>query len=141
VKHPRPAVLHHYTCTCAAAKIRLDDSIRPASTLVEKLTYPFLPEEIRDVAKANAGLCWFTDLEPPGNRDILGLTSLSLTCDRIACCFQVEADWRVVHWWPSVRRQHKDLWLLEDYPGTLPAHWFISEHPVKVIKEVTSGLA
>lgn len=134
----QPDRLYHYTCTCAAAKIRDDDAIRPATTLVDKLTYPFLPDEIRDIAKANAGLCWFTDLAPPCSRDILGLTMFSLTCDRTACCFEVEPDWSVVHWWPRVRRQYKELWLLEDHPGVLPAHWFISKNPVKVIEEVTT---
>jgi hypothetical protein len=66
----------------------------------------------------------------------LGLMMLSLTCNRTECCFEVEPDWRVVQWWLRARRKHKDLWSLEEAFGALPAHWFVSEQPVKVLKEV-----
>jgi hypothetical protein len=131
----RPSRLFHYTCFHGATKIRDDDSIRPANSLPEKLTYAMLPPETQDTAKAIAGLCWFTDLNPP-DRDALGLTMLSLTCDRTSFGFEVIPDWRVVQWWPIVRRNYKILWPLETHDGAMPAHWFVSEHPVKVLGEL-----
>jgi hypothetical protein len=130
-----PVRLFHYTCEHGAVKIRQDDSIRPASTLLEKLTYAMIPPSERDMARSIAHLCWMTDLHPP-DRDALGLTMLSLTCDRIAFCFEVVPDWRVVQWWPRVRRNHRGLWSLEEQRGALPAHWYVSEQPVKVMQEL-----
>lgn len=132
----RPDRLFHYTCSHAAEKIRQDDSIRPGDQLVEKLTYAMLPASVQHIARAVAGMCWFTDLAPPVDRDVLGLTMLSLTCDRIVHCFEVVPDWTVIRWWLNVRREHRDLWDLEKAPGALPAHWFVSEHPVKVLQEI-----
>lgn len=133
----RPDRLFHFTCEHGAEKIRGDGFIRPGDCLIEKQTYAMLPEQVQPVARLAAPFCWFTDLEPPADVFMLGLTMLSLTCDRTACCFEVVPDWRVVSWWLRVRRKHRDLWQLEDAPGVLPAHWFVSEQPVKVLQEIT----
>lgn len=132
----RPERLFHYTCEHAAIKIRGDDSIRPAGLLLEKLTYAMLPESERDIAKQISNLAWFTDLEPPANRDALGLTMLSLNCDRTAFCFEVIPDWTVISWWPRVRRKYQIVWAVETAGGSMPAHWFVSEQPVKVLTEI-----
>jgi hypothetical protein len=131
----RPDRLYHFTCDHAAERIREDGFIKPATMLHP--VYAMIPRELQAIAKAAGSLCWFTDLERPPSNDTLGLTMLSIRCDRMQYCFEVIPDWGVIRWWMRARRQHKDLWQLEEHPGVLPAHWFVSEHPVKVLAEVT----
>lgn len=81
------------------------------------------------------GLVWLTDLRIP-NRAVLGLTRNYIRCDRTEFRFMVR-DLADVLWWPDFRRAAPDdIWrdwsrYLESAPGVRPAHWYISQHPVK----------
>jgi hypothetical protein len=81
------------------------------------------------------GLVWLTDLEPPAPRLALGLTSYSLECDRMAHVFEVERTGDVV-WWMDFRRRHPQWRSKETCPGVMPMHWFVSEYPLPVRREV-----
>lgn len=77
--------LYHYTCAHAAPLIERDGLLRPH------------PQILLD----NTPLIWFTDLEEP-DRQALGLTSLTLNCDRTA--YRVVVDLEATHW-PKLARQ------------------------------------
>lgn len=107
-------ILYHYTCDHGAAGIRATGEIRP-------LQHPLL----------HAPLVWLTDLDPPIPA-ALGLTSLILHCDRTEHSFAVETDSAV--WWPRyARRVPRDAReALESAPGVMPAHWWVSEEPLRL---------
>lgn len=100
-----PAVLWHYTCP---------DHGHPAIYGSGKL-------------KPGAdGVVWLTDMEFP-DRAALGLTRVSLNCDRGARRYRVDETKRVVPW--MLFRQQVDTHvrdLLETFPGVMPRHWFVS---------------
>jgi hypothetical protein len=118
--------LYHYTCGHGATDIRKQDRIIPGVHLHGK-----------DVGGAR--FAWFTDLAPPVPREAVGLTSLTLACDRTECVFTVDRDAPNIRRWVDVRRSHPDLWHLELAEGAAPMHWFVSEHPVPVLAEVTAN--
>lgn len=108
----------HYTCDHGHAAIS-----------DEGFTKPF-PQ----VVLGGIELTWFTDLDAP-DRKGLGLTSVTLNCDRTA--YRFEADITLgIRWWPhfardfglASRRRHLEL-----ADGALPMHWYVSEAPVPVL--------
>lgn len=111
--------LYHYTCCDRAEMIRRDRWLRPN------------PQPALDGLE----LVWLTDLDVP-DRHALGLTSLSLNCDRIE--HRIAVDAVAVHWPVFARRlpvhQRRPL---ELSPGALPMHWYVATIPVPVL-EVTS---
>lgn len=112
------ARLWHFTCSHSAGPIRDGGELRP-------WPHPLLPEP----------LVWLTDLEEPF-RDGLGLTSHTLTCDRTEHRFEV-VDPTTAIWWPTYARTLRlGGWVrreLDQAPGAMPAHWWVSTEPVPVL--------
>lgn len=117
---PGPIRLHHYTCSHSAAGIRRDGVLLPNR-------HPLLTEP----------LVWLTDLDT-AFREALGLTSYMLECDRTQTRFSVMTDRAV--WWPAYSRWRiapEIRRFLESAPGAMPAHWWVSPHPLPIEKEDT----
>jgi len=88
-----------------------------------------------EVRPNQSGIAWFTDLERPWP-DALGLTRVSLRCNRSGIRYRIDDTSDVISWL-SFRRQ-EDLSIpliqeLEAFPGALPRHWFVSVVPVGAV--------
>lgn len=106
----------HYTCDHRADGIRADRLVNPN------------PQP----ALGGTALSWWTDLGTE-HRYETGLTSITLTCDRMAHRYAVADPAHLVHWPVAARalrvpRHIRDE--LED--GRLPAHWWVALVPVAV---------
>ena len=123
-----PAPLFHYTCSCGHEALLDDPVVRPARDLI-----PPARLAQHDDLRALFLFAWFTDLPEP-NADALGLTRHLVPCVRTRHRWVViSAVARPVPW-TSVRRQ-VPTWTrakLEEAPGAMPRHWFVSRHPVPV---------
>lgn len=110
--------LYHYTCGHRYPSIMRDGLLR----CNPQIQLPGAP-----------AIVWFTDLHPP-DRLALGLTSYSLSCDRIEHCITVDFsdDAPPWQWYAWARRNLSldDRWLLEGIDGTRPAHWWLSTDDV-----------
>ena len=115
--------LYHYTCDHSHGLILAEGVLRPRPG--------YLPRP----------LVWLTDLPTP-NRDGLGLTSHTITCDRTAYRYRVTDDSRVLPWL-EVRRDFPRVLVndLESVPGVRLRHWFISEDPVPVVFDPRGAVA
>jgi hypothetical protein len=135
--------LYHYTCSHAAPHIRRDGVIRPAGQLGRDAhKWAALTAQEQQVALGVGQFAWFTDLAPPAPASPLGLTRLTLRCDRTAYCFTVE-DRGIVPWM-TVRRSQPALRNLDWADGAMPRHWFVSRSAIPVCSELnahTGGLA
>ena len=72
-------------------------------------------------------LAWATDLDHP-TREQLGLTSITLTCDRMAFRYRIldASAWLPWHTLP----EHEGAWSLLDLaPGAAPEHWWVTRVP------------
>lgn len=107
----------HYTCDDGAEGIRRDGIVKPNP-------HPLL---------GGLPISWWTDLDP-SHRYEIGLTSDTLTCDRMAHRFEAK-DWTLLDYWPTYARTAKVPRAVRDEleDGRLPAHWWISLAPVEVI--------
>lgn len=109
--------LYHYTCRDSATLIDRDGHLLPMPQVQ-------LGGPVR--------LVWLTDLAVP-DRDALGLTSHTLSCDRTECQYTVDcprpipwsdwADLHGVHW--QTRRE------LEQ--GRKPQHWYVWPARIAVV--------
>lgn len=108
--------LYHYTCHHGYLGIVASGQLRPHG-------HPWFDEP----------LVWLTDLAEPW-RDALGLTSHTIDCDRTRYRFQV-ADSATTIRWTSYRRSvpRRTAITLENQPGSMPAHWWVSAVPVPVL--------
>lgn len=108
--------LFHYCCSHSAKSIRRDRVLKPH------------PQIVLD----GRPMVWLTDLEVAG-RDALGLTSVTLRCDRMQFVATVEDD--APQRWTTfarlLRREQREA--LEAYEGALPMHWWVSESPVPIL--------
>jgi hypothetical protein len=102
--------LWHYTCGHSLARMTFDAY---GVTILEP--------------NAAHGLLWVTDLETP-YREALGLTSHMLQCDRTRYRLQL-IEPSGVRAWTEVRRDYRHLWELEQAPGVMPRHWYVSTSP------------
>lgn len=113
--------LWHYTC---------EDHGRPGiepAGLLRPSAHPWLPQP----------LVWVTDLDVP-HREALGLTSYSLNCDRTAVRYEVHPDVHdlCVPWTRYARHRRLPRGVrerFEEADGAMPAHWWVSEHPLLVL--------
>ena len=106
----------HYCCDHSVSAIKKDGWVRPM------VGHPLLN---------NALISWLTDLDAP-DRDGLGLTSETISCDRTAWRVTVEGyAWYWPHWarLNPVRRDVRDA--LEGFGR--PAHWYVAEKPIRVV--------
>jgi hypothetical protein len=124
----RAMSLYHYTCRDGFEQITKAGFIRPTM-------HPYLSRAV----------VWLTDLDTTDRR-ALGLTSYSLSCDRMEYRFEVDEE-LAVHW-PKffaslpkeVRASAVELCYAD---GVRPSHWFVSEKaiPVSVPGSQTTGVA
>lgn len=103
-------LLYHYTCDHQAPSIAQDGVLKPGID----------------------GLVWLTDLDAPP-RLALGLTSYTLSCDRMANRFTVTQSADTV-WWMRYRKLRPDLVAKELCDGVMPMHWWVSERPVSLVR-------
>jgi len=103
--------LYHFTCSHSAPRIKADGFLRP-------WIQPVL----------SVSLIWLTDLDDP-TREQVGLTSYSLTCDRLE--YRVTVDTAAVRW-TTFARTAPARRALELTPGALPMHWWVSEARVPI---------
>ena len=83
---------------------------------------------IRPNRRAMVPVAWFTDLPDP-DALALGLTSILLSCDRLAHRYRVTDARDVVPW--AEFDAHPDIRVcLESAPGVRPDHWFVASRPV-----------
>jgi hypothetical protein len=117
-----PTTLYHYTCNHGLPGIAADQLVLPN-------IHPWL----------GYGLAWLTDLDVP-DRLGLGLTSVTLCCDRTAHRVEVDSTADVMHW-PKWAHEQRVPWLtrltLEGAGSALPMHWWVSTTPVPVRAIVT----
>lgn len=111
--------LFHYTCDHGYSRIMRDGVVKPG---VMVLDHPL-----------SQPLAWFTDLDG-AVVDALGLTSISLSCDRTAHRITVASGPPIIPWMTArCDSRYAALLPLEETPGAMPRHWFVSESPVAVL--------
>jgi hypothetical protein len=123
--------LFHYTCE--HGRRALGDLGRVAPLRVHS------PGAAVELTRRHLGvlsvMCWFTDLDEP-LREVLGLTSHALQCDRTAYRYRV-TDPRGIDRWlasPLRRRCSRDILRNLELGGAgLPAHWWVAVDPVPVV--------
>lgn len=109
--------LWHYTCRHRAAMIGARGVLTP------------LPQPVLD----GVSLVWLTDLAVPDVAG-LGLTSLTLKCDRTEVRYRVTAG-ETMAWNDWVERAHVDHRTRSELTfGRRPRHWFVSTSPVSVLR-------
>lgn len=123
-------VLYHYTCRHGYDALQDGGIVKPAV--------------VQNPTRANVwtGLfAWFTDLTPP-IREPLGLTANFTACDRTEFRYRVDdpdspdiEPWHVV-----ARRLPVELRRsLEEAPGAMPMHWWVSQSNVAVTYDPMKG--
>jgi hypothetical protein len=121
--------LWHFTCEHGAEGLRESRVLLPWSQLTKHRP----PVPIPPVA-------WMTSLDTPQGA---ALSREYITCDRTRYRFWVLDATHVQPWW-RWRRAHPEFasWArdLEQAPGALPAHWFVSERPVPVVEVPREGV-
>lgn len=117
-------ILYHYACTHVA------NLLGEHATLMPAWQHHPTPE----VLQIPMGrYLWLTDLSTP-DRDILGLTSRYIACDRTTARYRILDLSTVVPWWQVARGFPPDLRVdLESAPGARPMHWFVTETPVQAV--------
>lgn len=126
-----PRALFHYTCQHVADRLGVYAVLQPLRGHAPEAT-KLLPRPLRWMS----AVLWLTDLEEP-NRAALGLTSVTLHCDRTERRYRVD-DWAMIRplRWSDARGQYPALHVmeLESPPGAQPEHWWIStvDQPAKL---------
>lgn len=103
--------LFHYTCDHGRAGIGERGVLKPTRTFW-----------------GGPAVCWLTDMDPP-DRDGLGLTSHTLSCDRLQYRYVVADSAGCERWLTSRIRAHAPLHavlMLEAIDGVKPDRWWIS---------------
>lgn len=115
--------LYHYTCEHGAERIEY---------LSNGMVIPQRQPVLGDLH-----LSWFTSM-PSAGREALGLTSKSLSCDRMEALFEVEPDdVGAAITWAEFKTQEAFAPLvaagrsLEAVRGTRPALWLVAAQPVR----------
>ena len=116
--------LYHYTCDHSHSLIGEQGFLRSAAELSGRDDLPGIARWI-----------WLTDLAVP-DRNALGLTSHSLSCDRMVHRYRVVWDYQAEAAlpWMKVRMiadpaEREDL---ESAHGARPRHWFVTRWPIEV---------
>lgn len=107
-----PTVLYHWTCSHGAEAIRRDGAVKP-----------------------HLGLSWWSDLNQRGRktRAALGLTSLTLKCDRMEYrC--IASDVGLLTPWDVFANTANPAFVegLEMADGSKPEHWWVASEWVPV---------
>lgn len=125
----QPVRLYHFTCDHGAKGIERDRAVVPLSLMPEAASKV---DRIDVADRWLLDLAWFTDLPTPDRLEI-GLTSHSISCDRLSHRFEVEP--RGAIWWPVKMR---DLRVplaraLSMTEGARPAHWWVASQPMRLL--------
>lgn len=104
-------ILYHFTCEHALRRIGDDNG------LIVPHYQPFL----------DTGVVWMTH-DPHATRDALGLSSVTLGCDRMFARFEIPDPEDAVPW-NAIRHHYKYGHLLEAVKGTRPDLWWVSRLP------------
>lgn len=107
----------HYSCEHGAEQIR-------------KAGFVVVPQQ--QIVLGNPTLSWWTHVPNPP-RAALGLTSHSLSCDRMDHRFRA-LDGSALFRWNDVRHvfPRQGVLRLEAARGARPAYWWVSTEPVEV---------
>jgi hypothetical protein len=105
--------LWHFTCADGHAGIQRSGMVYPMATLTTK------------PVGGLGHFAWFTDLAEP-DREALGLTSVTLSCDRTTHRYRVLSTFGVF-WWPLGGNPEWTALLTGD-----PSHWWASRTGVPV---------
>lgn len=122
----------HYTCDDHGG--RSLDAMPVPTVLPMTMSHPKVAATMPQYRMLWA-VSWFTDLDTP-EEHALGLTRTITMCDRTERRFRViDDDVPLLVPWPAYRRSHpQTIWrLLEQSGGAMPAHWWVSEKPVRVV--------
>ena len=121
---------YHFTCDHGAEGIRRDGELRPQSP------WPVFAMGVATRLEHARPVVWLTD-DPAPDRAAVGLTSVTLNCDRMAHRFEVDA--RVWRWadWAAVRGANPEYLMVLGW-GREPWRWFVSEKPLPVLAEVVA---
>jgi hypothetical protein len=87
-----------------------------------------------------SGISWFTDLEAP-HPEALGMMRVMLNCNRMGVRYRIEDTTEIAPYLEFRLRMEREseseiaryLLALEQSPGALPRHWFVSANPVAAI--------
>ena len=111
-----PRKLFHFTCDHGLRGLGRTGRVRPR-------LQPFV----------NLTLAWFTDLPDPEPEEV-GLTSSTLSCNRLEYRYTVDDETDIVPWLDVVRTVPVDpaFWSTFHLPPAQPDHWFVSFVPVPV---------
>lgn len=109
--------LYHYTCGHVAKRVTRRGFLKPTP----QPTIGGIP------------LLWLTDMDPPV-RDALGLTSISLQCDRMDYRYIVDTE-DAVSWPVAAERFVRIRARLETQDGVRPERWFVATRPVFAIQD------
>lgn len=117
--------LWHYTCAHG------DLAIGPRGILLPPLwQIAEVPLGLPIAAYALLGLVWATDMDPP-ERAALGLTSATLSCDRMTYRYAVPGG-AFTRWGAMRHRLPTELVdALELASGAQPARWWVTDRPVE----------
>src|SRR5947209_2997091 len=107
-------ILYHFTCAHGAKAIGKRGHLRPN------------PNAFFGVP----AVVWLTDQAQP-QRDAVGLTSVTLPCDRLAYRYRTE-NGPAVRWddWKRTHVPTRTIEVLESYAEDGPRHWWVSERPL-----------
>jgi hypothetical protein len=112
-----PVRLWHFTCADSR------DKIDAAGVLIPN-AHPWFP----------VPLVWLTDLEDAPAEVLFGYPTGQLVCDRSQYRYEVEDVSLAVPWHRYARGLHRTVReRAESVPGSMPAHWWVSDRPVPVL--------
>lgn len=123
--------LFHFTCEHGRRDIGLSGELLPAACLIGDGGAALLP---------HLAFVWMTDLSRPAP-EFLGLQSRLVNCNRIRYRYDVD-DLDDVVPWTVARRAIPRVWrrALENRPGVLPMHWWVSRSPRPAHLSTTYGI-
>src|SRR5258708_39094220 len=113
--------LFHYTCSCCAEKIGESGRLKPSNYWI---------------TAGGDALVWLTDCATP-DRFALGLTSLTLPCDRTEIRYIVETN-NAEPWQLYARRKRvyeSEEERLKFEGGREPEHWFVTTFTVRATRD------
>lgn len=117
--------LWHYTCKHTRLALDQGGTLLPPLWKIESV-----PEGLPLPAYALLGLVWATEADDP-DPYALGLTSATISCDRLAYRYAVPRE-AFTRWGRVRSRLDRDLVdALERARGAEPAQWWIAEGPVE----------
>jgi hypothetical protein len=119
--------LYHFTCDHGRAALGDAGEVMPLSL--------FDPEAAQRAPEwaSWVRLAWFTDQPQASDPQALGLTSLTVRCDRTRYRYRVLDPEPLLPWLKVWRNYGPKVRLLHLAEGVRPGTWWVSEAPVPVV--------